>query len=133
MQSRQVLRDLNPNDGYLNTSSSLTLPGTSIDSNLLEKPRLAQNNVSNVTVLREKEEYLKVCKERDTLVDEVRKLTRELSKVKEPEMEQTSSWQQMTASGREIKRLEDEARDLKNELTMEKVFVCMCMCWGLII
>ena len=101
---RHILKSLDPNaisiytEGIMDKSSANNLPCLQVD----------------------REEYLKVCRERDTLTDEVRKLTRELSKLSEPE--QSSNWQKITASTRELRRMEDTIKDLKTQLDIEKVY-----------
>jgi hypothetical protein len=115
---RTALKDLDPNVGPGHNENS-----THTTAGALEKtrPPLA---TATATPQVDHSEHVKTCKERDTLVEEVRKLTRELSKLreKEPEQSASSGWAMMTSSTREMRRLEDELRDLREAISSEKVW-----------
>lgn len=115
---RAVLQEIDPNSSSCRADfvhSQKQLGADGIDKSVLSSKFLPHKPSNHV----ERDEYLKACKERDVLVDEVRKLTRELAAVREPD--QVSSWQKITASTREMRRMEDEIRELKSQLEDEKV------------
>ena len=122
MFPRPVLQDIDLNTISGSTPVTYSRPITG-ENAIVDKLSSSHTSVSlNRSDYESRDEYLKVCKERDTLVEEVRKLTRQLSKVTEPD-DQTSSWQKLTASTREVRRIEEEMRDLKSQLVDKEVCV----------
>lgn len=115
MNPRAALKGIDPN---VITSSSAHHWAVSSENDAIDKLSLSSNGVHHTSYV-ERDEYHKTCKERDTLVEEVRRLTRELSRLQDSD--QTSTWQKITASTREMRRMEDETRDLKAHLEDNKV------------
>lgn len=64
------------------------------------------------------EDYAKLLRERDNLADEVRKLTRQNAQLMNAD--QSSSWQKIMASNRELRRLEDDLSEVKQALEVER-------------
>ncbi len=116
--SRGVLQDLNPNScswSQAPLSDIVAKVTYARTANIIGADQAPQHGESTETH--------KIIAERDKLQDEVRRLTKELAQIQEAG--NTSAWQKITSSAREIKRLETElqsANSYSDQLT-EKIAV----------
>jgi kinesin family protein C1 len=122
--SRPPLKDLNQNlhaastneDGTLVPIQKQAVVGK-ISSLTTMKPNFA--GVENINIFDQgTEDLAKLVRERDNLADEVRKLTRQNAQLMNTD--QSSSWQRILASNRELRRLEDELIETRQTLEFER-------------
>jgi hypothetical protein len=127
----RALRDINPNlmrpeslpaSAPVDIKDSLIGGHRHLNAECAEKKNLPQwlsveHGENSGGPIADDEALHRITKERDVLAEEVRKLTRQLGQAQP--REPTSSWQAMTASSREIRRLEDLLKETKETLEVE--------------